>query len=59
MSIQKVRIEFSCPACGAEGYEFELDSDELGSEISAPCDECPKRIAIDVSITLQSLDGEQ
>lgn len=55
--IQNIKIVVSCPACGSMDYEFEFDSDDIGAEISIPCDECPKRIAVSVDIIVQSSEG--
>lgn len=59
--IQNVIVEFTCPACGSEGYEFELDADDLrASEISIPCEDCGKRIALMISaeITVRKDEDE-
>lgn len=48
MSAESVTVHVACPNCGATGYES-------GAQVSVPCDECPKRIAVDVSVYVQSL----
>jgi predicted RNA-binding Zn-ribbon protein involved in translation (DUF1610 family) len=53
-AIKRANIEFSCPSCGASGYEEELDADEIAkaTEVSFPCDECGVTIVVycDVSV---------
>ena len=53
-----VRVEVSCPSCGAEGYEFDFDAGDIesGTEVSVPCDECPKRVAVWVDVSVHSLE---
>lgn len=47
-------ITVSCPSCGAEGYDIEIDDDANGAEISLPCDECSARICLDVDLRLHA-----
>lgn len=53
--VKTVRIEFSCHNCGAEGYEEELDADDIksASHVSFPCDECPARIYVEADVRIE------
>lgn len=55
-AIQVVNIEFSCPNCGAEGYEQEMDADDVANavQVSFICDECPAKIYVEADIRIQS-----
>ncbi|WP_418061752.1 hypothetical protein [Pimelobacter simplex] len=57
--IESVRVIASCPNCGTRGYEFDFEPDDIaaGAEISFPCDECPKRIAVSVDVLVQSAEA--
>ena len=56
-AIQNIVIVVSCPNCGAEDYEFDLDSDDLGAQVSMPCDECPKRVSVSIDVIVESTEG--
>jgi endogenous inhibitor of DNA gyrase (YacG/DUF329 family) len=51
-----VTVTADCPACKAEGYEFEFTAEDLAqfAEISVPCDECGERIVVQAEVTVTS-----
>lgn len=57
MSVQSVLVYVSCPACGARDYEFDFSASEVerGTQVSVACDECDKRIAVDIDVHVQAV----
>lgn len=58
-AIQAVTIEFSCPNCGADGYEQEMDADDIAQavQVSFRCDECPATIHVDADVRIQASEA--
>lgn len=50
-------INFSCPACGAEGYDITFNADEIGNgvQIEIHCDDCRARISVDCDVHVQAV----
>jgi hypothetical protein len=59
--IQNVRVVVACPSCGSPDYEIEFDGGDLaqGVQISIPCEDCPRRIAVDVDVSVQSVRTDE
>jgi len=55
-AIETVQVEFSCPNCGAEGYEESFNASEIAkaAQVSFRCDECPATIYVDADVRIQA-----
>lgn len=51
-AITEVTIEFTCPVCGADGYEESFDAGEMAraTQVTVPCDDCSARIVLELDV---------